>query len=423
MIEHRHPLIPPSPGTTRELLSLHYGLAGSGRKATIQASLHADEVPGLLVAHHLRRRLAALEAAGALRGEIVLVPYANPVGLAQRMMQAHLGRFDFASGHNFNRYYADLVPQACDLLEPALRAGTAPGVELVRDALRRACAGVTAETELESLRRTLLGLAIDADVVLDLHCDNEAVLHLYTATECWPEVEPLARLLGARAVLTAAVSGDEPFDEACSTVWPRIAEELGKRLGRPVSLPAACTAVTVELRGETDVRHDLAEADAARLVDYLACRGLVDGAPGGLPPLPCEPTRGAAGRDRGSARRRFDRAREPHGRRLLRAGEPALRHGRHARRQGRGPRSGSQRQAPLRLIPGWPPARRRSGGSARRGGGRSGMCPDRPAHRRCGRSGSLSDRARRGPDVAVEVLVSWERRPVAGAGPGPGGAS
>lgn len=290
MIEHRHPLIPPSPGTTRELLSLHYGLAGSGRKATIQASLHADEVPGLLVAHHLRRRLAALEAAGALRGEIVLVPYANPVGLAQRMMQAHLGRFDFASGHNFNRYYADLVPQACDLLEPALRAGTAPGVELVRDALRRACAGVTAETELESLRRTLLGLAIDADVVLDLHCDNEAVLHLYTATECWPEVEPLARLLGARAVLTAAVSGDEPFDEACSTVWPRIAEELGKRLGRPVSLPAACTAVTVELRGETDVRHDLAEADAARLVDYLACRGLVDGAPGSLPPLQCEPT-------------------------------------------------------------------------------------------------------------------------------------
>jgi len=290
MIEHRHPLIPPSPGTTRELLSLHYGPAGSGRKATIQASLHADEVPGLLVAHHLRRRLAELEAAGALRGEVVLVPYANPVGLAQRMMQAHLGRFDFASGHNFNRYYADLVPQACDLLEPALRAGTAPGVELVRDALRRACAGITAQTELESLRRTLLGLAIDADVVLDLHCDNEAVLHLYTANECWPDVEPLARLLGARAVLTAAVSGDEPFDEACSTVWPRIGEELAKRLGRPVSLPAACTAVTVELRGETDVRHDLAETDAARLIDYLACRGLVDGAPESLPPLQCEPT-------------------------------------------------------------------------------------------------------------------------------------
>jgi len=38
------------------------------------------------------------------------------------------------------------------------------------------------------------------------------------------------------------------------------------------------------------VRHDLAEADARRLLQYLACRGIVDGAPEALPPLECEPT-------------------------------------------------------------------------------------------------------------------------------------
>jgi hypothetical protein len=290
MIERRHPLVSPAPGTTRELLSLHYGPAGNGRKAAIQASLHADEVPGLLVAHHLRGRLAELEARGALRGEVVLVPFANPIGLSQRVLQAFEGRFDLASGENFNRRYADLVPHACDLLVPQLGDGAHPTVAMVREALRQTCSQLPAATELDSLRRTLLGLAIDAEVVLDLHCDSEAVLHLYTTPELWPDVEPLARLMGARAVLVAEGSGDEPFDEACSLVWPRIAAELGKRLGRAVTLPPACAAITVELRGEADVRHELAAEDAEHLIRYLAARGLVDGAPAELPPLLCEPT-------------------------------------------------------------------------------------------------------------------------------------
>lgn len=290
MLERRHALISPAPGTTRELLSLHYGRSDTGRKAMIQASLHADEVPGLLVAHHLRRRLSELEARDALLGEIVLVPFANPVGLAQRVLQSVEGRFDLTSGENFNRRYADLVPRACELLLPKLVGSVQLTVPMVRAALRQACVEMPAATELESLRRTLLSLAIDADVVLDLHCDNEAVLHLYTTPELWPEVEPLARLMSARAVLVADGSGDEPFDEACSLVWPRIAAELTSQLGRELTLPAACAAVTVELRGEVDVCHELADADAERIIQYLACRGFLADAPGELPSLMCEPT-------------------------------------------------------------------------------------------------------------------------------------
>jgi len=290
MIETKHALVSPSPGTARELLSLHYGPAGTGPKAVIQASLHADEVPGLLVAHHLRHRLAELEARGALRGEIVLVPFANPIGLSQRVLQSVEGRFDLTTGENFNRRYADLVPRACELLVPKLGDGSSPSVPVVREALRQACAELPAATELDSLRRTLLGLAIDADLVLDLHCDNEALLHLYTTPELWADVEPLARLMGARAVLVAEGSGDDPFDEACSLVWPRIAAELTRRLGRTVTLPPACAAVTVELRGEADVRHELAADDAGKILQYLAVRGLVDGAPAMLPALQCEPT-------------------------------------------------------------------------------------------------------------------------------------
>jgi uncharacterized protein len=290
MIHRQHRLTAPAPGTARELQSLHFGPAGSARKAVIQASLHADEVPGLLVAHHLRGRLAGLEAAGLLRGEVVLVPFANPIGLSQHVLQAHHGRFDLGSGENFNRHYADLAPRACALvLEQAGRAAQVDAT-LVRAALRRACGELPAETELQSLRRVLLGLAIDAEVVLDLHCDNEAVLHLYTATELWPEVEPLARLLGAEVSLVAGESGDEPFDEACSTVWTRVVAQLSRQLGETVVLPAACIAVTVELRGETDVGHAAAAADADALVEYLVQRGFVDRPPAALPPLRRGPT-------------------------------------------------------------------------------------------------------------------------------------
>jgi hypothetical protein len=73
-------------------------------------------------------------------------------------------------------------------------------------------------------------------------------------------------------------------------VWPRLADELTRRLGRTVDLPPACAAVTVELRGEADVRHELAADDAERIVQYLAVRGLVDGGRPTLPPLRCEPT-------------------------------------------------------------------------------------------------------------------------------------
>jgi predicted deacylase len=225
-----------------------------------------------------------------LRGEIVLVPYANPVGLSQWVLQGHQGRFELGSGENFNRHYADLAPRAAELLEDRMRGGTTPDVAAVRAALRDACAGLPVETELQSLRRSLLGLAIDAEVVLDLHCDNEAVLHLYTAPDLWPEVEPLARLTGSRAALLADDSGDAPFDEACSTVWRRVAAELSRRLGRRIELPSACVAVTVELRGERDVTHDFATADADQLLQYLAWRGYIEGAPSQLPALACEPT-------------------------------------------------------------------------------------------------------------------------------------
>ncbi|PJC13949.1 MAG: succinylglutamate desuccinylase, partial [Comamonadaceae bacterium CG_4_9_14_0_8_um_filter_60_18] len=104
-----HPLLSPSLGSQKTLSSFHFGQRGAGLKVYIQASLHAEELPGMLTAYHLRARLEAAEAAGLLRGEIVLVPAANPIGLAQRLDHKPMGRFEQDTSENFNRHYPDLA--------------------------------------------------------------------------------------------------------------------------------------------------------------------------------------------------------------------------------------------------------------------------------------------------------------------------
>jgi predicted deacylase len=276
-----HPLSGAPLGTRREIVSFHYGPTDTGRKVYVQASLHADELPGMLVAHHLRQRLDALERDGRLRGAVVVVPVANPIGIAQTVLLKNEGRFELGSGENFNRHYPALFDRVVPLLEGRLGGDAAANAQAVRAALRSLIAALPEDTELMSQRKTLLGLACDAEVVLDLHCDAESLLHLYTGTALWPQCEPLARLTGARASLLASESGDNPFDEACSQTWWQLEAHFRGR--HPI--PMGCLSVTLELRGEADVAHPLAAADADALIAFLTHRGIVDGPVPALPPL------------------------------------------------------------------------------------------------------------------------------------------
>lgn len=282
-----HPLPSASLGTQRTLTSFHYGPPGAGQKVYVQASLHADELPGMLVAHHLRERLAGLEAQDALRGEVVVVPVANPIGVSQRVLHSVQGRFDLPTGENFNRHYPALLNAVWARVESQLDGDEAGNAQRIRAALRAAIGELKTDTELTAWRAVLLSLACDADVVLDLHCDTEAVMHLYTGTPLWPQTEPLARLLGAHATLLATESGDHPFDEACSQIW----WELAAKAGPDKPVPLGCLAVTVELRGATDVDHAMAERDADALIEFLRHRGVAaDMPPAPLPELLADAT-------------------------------------------------------------------------------------------------------------------------------------
>jgi hypothetical protein len=274
-----------APGTHRQVLAHRFGRPGGRPKAYLQASLHADELPGMLVLRHLARLLEAIEPTLRITGEIVLVPMANPIGLAQTVMQSHLGRYDLASLTNFNRGWPDLAPDAAERLEGRLTDDPRANVDLVRDVLRELVAAMPAVGESAALRRTLAGLAVDADLVLDLHCDLEAVTHLYVGTPLWPGAADLAAEIGAEAVLLAESSGGNPFDEAFSAPW----WELRRRFPEH-PIPPACLAATVEYRGLRDVEDELAAADAEGLCRFLMRRGVIDGDPGPLPAARCAAT-------------------------------------------------------------------------------------------------------------------------------------
>lgn len=279
----------PQSSTAFQLTSYHYGhpvsAGGNGKKVYIQAALHADEVPGMLVAQFLRRELDALDAAGKIHGEIILVPAANPIGLSQAIHGAPFGRFDLTTGINFNRAYKHVADELKVSLQGLLGQDAQANVRLIRQHALAVVAALRPATDADTLKKALLEMAIDADIVLDLHCDNEAVLHIYAGTPLAEGIAPLARLMGAHALLLALAAGGEPFDEACSRLWWDLQEHFP---GYPI--PPACLSTTVELRGEMEVEYSLAQQDADALLRFLALNGVLEKDIGDLPAPLCAAT-------------------------------------------------------------------------------------------------------------------------------------
>jgi len=279
-------LLPHGPGAQRSLVAHRYGAAGARPKVYLQGSLHADEIPAMLVLHHLVGLLDEADRAGRLRGEIVVVPMANPIGAAQVLNFAHVGRYDLAGGGNFNRNWPDLFEGLAARVRDRLSGDAVANVATIRAAMTADLAGRRAGNEMASLRLALARLAVDADIVLDCHCDSESLMHLFLIPAHWPAAADLSAEIGSRAVLLSEDSGGCSFDESLSTPWTKLAAAFPD-----YPIPAACLAATVEYRGSADVGDELAEPDARALLRFLQRRGFVAGDPGPPPQPLCEATR------------------------------------------------------------------------------------------------------------------------------------
>ena len=285
--KHRIRLPAMTPGTTRSVTWLRYGRAGARPKVYMQAAIHANELPGTMALHHLMPMLTKADQARRIKGEVILVPTVNPIGLSQVVGNVHLGRYDLQSRDNFNRNWLDLSVAVAERVGPRLGRNAAANVDLIRGAALAALRAADPVTELQTLRVEMMKLSIDADVVLDLHCDTNAALHLFTAA---PDLKGAAQALAAELGVLATLY-NEPFAEALTfsgvngALWPRLAARFPK-----AAIPQACFSSTLELRGQHDVSDALGASDAANLYRYLVRRGIVAGRSGVLPRLKSAPT-------------------------------------------------------------------------------------------------------------------------------------
>ncbi|MCF5510734.1 peptidase M14, partial [Pseudomonas sp. PA-3-6H] len=120
--------------------------------------------------------------------------------------------------------------------------------------------------------RIMLSHACTADVVLDLHCDADAALHMYALPQHWPQWRSLSAHLNVKVGLLAEDSGGSSFDEACSLPWLRLS-----RLFPEAQIPLACLATTLELGGQADTGRDEAIFHAEGILAFLAEQGLIKG--------------------------------------------------------------------------------------------------------------------------------------------------
>ncbi len=279
-------VLPPSAmGDRKELCVITYGAENSGQKAYLQAGLHADESPGVMTMHCLLALLDEADRKGLIQSQIVLVPVANPIGGAQWDHDRLVGRFDRATGVNFNRGHLELIGPVAEKIAGRLADDANHNKRVIRAALAKAIAAVSPKDQAGHLKKLLLSMAYDADIALDLHCDEQALLHVYLGTPLWPAAVDLSAQLGAAVTLLASDSGGSPYDEALSKIWWQLPQRFPEYPIEP-----ACLAATVELRGTGDVSYDYGRNDAQNIFRFLQRRGYIAGTAPPLPPLPKEAT-------------------------------------------------------------------------------------------------------------------------------------
>jgi predicted deacylase len=227
------------PGEVLRIAAWRFHGSGSGPVVHLQAGVHADEIPGMIVLDQLLPRLATAERRGLLRGTVTVVAQANPLGLRQFRQDRLLGRFHEAGSRNFNRHFPASIAHP--------------------DA-----------TSFSAWQSTLYALSEGAEIVLDLHTDAEAISYIYVHRDFWPKAEALGAAFGAELAILWDFDNSGAFEEAAAA---RLLSHQG---------PQRLTS-TVELRGQADTDPATTEADVRGLYDFLGHVGAIEGADA-LPP-------------------------------------------------------------------------------------------------------------------------------------------
>lgn len=254
-------------GTTKTISVFRFGNQKSAQRVYIQAGLHAGEHPGLLVAHELILKLKRLEEQDLIQGRVDIVPVANPIGMAQFLNGEINGRYDFLERKNFNRgFNQKLIHQVLAEQEKKNKFENEPELyDYICNQLRN----LKPRTHSEALKNILLGEALGANIMLDLHCDGESIPHIYSNRK---NVDLARRVAANMAFNTLVLSDEHNNSDAFDDLFNYTVNHVESFFSNKTSLYGA---VTIELRGRADVSEEFANQDSDGIISFLGEIGLL----------------------------------------------------------------------------------------------------------------------------------------------------
>ena len=273
-----YPLMTLSSGDRLSLQLYRFLGSQPGKVVYLQANLHGAELAGNVVIHQLIEYLQTLSSQ-ALCGEMRCVPACNPLGVNTRAYQFASGRFNPYDGRDWNRIFWDYeqVHQAAatfakqylnqDLItiQHAYRQAILAGFQTQLDALN-APAGVPVH---QGYRTRLQSLALDADVVIDLHTSgNQGMVYLYY----FRDRTALIPYFGVDFATMLDRYDGNAFDEAFINPWLAL-EAAFTDLGRPLTFDI--DAWTLELGCGLQIDQAAVHRGTTGILNFLRYRGIL----------------------------------------------------------------------------------------------------------------------------------------------------
>lgn len=241
-----------------------------GPKVYIQSSIHGAEVQGNIVLFHLLKHFQKADVNGEITGEITLVPNCNPVGSNLKSGEYTLGRFDPVNGQNWNRAYHydnDLIDEYANKINPE------SNIEQIKTEYRsKLKASIDKKLDniwglglAERLNLKLQRMALEADIVLDLHNGPVSTRHIYV-----PEyAKASAKFFNIPNVILIPNVFSGALDEATFCPWWSLQNTLKEKFPSK-DWDFGVEAFTVEMGSQEVIEFEAGVADAVSILTYLS---------------------------------------------------------------------------------------------------------------------------------------------------------
>ncbi|MFT5277580.1 MAG: putative deacylase [Glaciecola sp.] len=242
-----------------------------GPTVYIQSSIHGAEVQGNVVIYHLLQALKTTQ----ISGKIILVPNCNPVGTNIKAGEYTQGRFDPVNGTNWNRGYFYDENQVRDF---ATTVDESSSLDTIKSEFRqRLSASIEAKLAqpwglglAQQLNLKLQKIAVEADVVLDLHNGPVSTRHVY--------IPEYAKHAAHQFSIPHCIFMPNVFagalDEACFCTWWLLQDCLSSRFDSEFNF--GVEAFTLEMGSQEVIDFAEGEKDALGILGYLASKGVLD---------------------------------------------------------------------------------------------------------------------------------------------------